>query len=191
MRPSLDPRLVRLAGAAALLLATARGVPAWARWNEEASLTAAERVAEARDAEAAARALPALRDSAEARRARLAALAPMLLNGESPAAAAASLAALVSGATARTGVQAGSVEPLRPDSADAGTFVRVRVRGDASGPLPALLAFLAALEGAPELLSVREWSILQPNAGGPAELPENLRVEFVLEGLALPRPVPR
>lgn len=178
-------RRVLLAGAAAiaLLLLVGRGIPAWRRWDAGVRASAAELTAEAARAEAAVRALPTLRDSAEARRARLVALAPALLNGETTASAGAALAALVSGAAAKAGVQVGAVLLSQPDSAARTVFTRVRVRSDATGDLPGLLRFLRELEGGPALLSVRDWSVSQPAAGGPAEVPESLRLEFAVEGL--------
>ncbi|HEX2210355.1 MAG TPA: GspMb/PilO family protein, partial [Longimicrobium sp.] len=95
-------------------------------------------------------------------------------------------ASLVSGAAARAGVQIGSVQ-VRPDTASAGTFMRIGVRADGTGDLPAIIRMLAMLEGASELLAVRELSITQPAPGGPAEVPEALRMEIGVHGLALVR----
>jgi hypothetical protein len=76
---------------------------------------------------------------------------------------------------------------VRPDTASAGTFMRISVRADGTGDLPAITRLLALLEGAPELLAVRALSITQPAPGGPAEQPEALRLEISVEGLALAR----
>ena len=172
-----------------LLLLLGRGLPAWRRWDAETRASAAEMTAEAARARAAVRALPALRDSAAARGGRLVALAPAVLDGGSAASAGAELASLVSGAATRAGVQLGAVQLSPPDTAARTVFTRVRVRTDATGDLPRLLRFMQALEGGPALLSVREWAVAQPNAGGPAELPEALRLELTVEGLAAPRGV--
>ena len=175
------------AAAIALLLLVGRGIPAWSRWDADARASAAELGAEAAKAEAAVGSLPAIRDSAAARGERLVALAPAIVPGESAASAGASLASLVSGAAASAGVQIGAVQLSRPDSAARTVFTRVRVRTDATGDLPSLLRFMQALEGGPTLLAVREWSISQPNAGGAADRPEQLRLELSVEGLtALP-----
>lgn len=175
-----------------LLLFAGRGLPAWRRWDADVRASAAEMRAEAARAEQTVRLLPASLDSLEARRARLVALGRGVLDGESTAASGAALASLVSGAAARAGVRIGSVQ-VRPDTASAGTFMRIAVRADGTGDLPAITRMLALLEGAPELLAVREISITQPNPGGPAEQPEALRVELAVEGLALARPagIPR
>jgi hypothetical protein len=184
-----DRRVVLLGAAAiALLLLVGRGIPAWRHWDADLHASAAELTAEAARAEAAVRALPALRDSAAARRARLVALAPAVLDGESAASSGAALAALVSGAAAKAGVQVGAVQLSQPDSAARTVFTRVRVRADATGDLPGLLRFLRELEGGPALVAVREWSVAQPAAGGPAEVAEELRLELTVEGLTALRP---
>ena len=185
-----DRRVLAFGVAAiALLLLVGRGIPAWARWDADARASAAELGAEAAKAEAAVRSLPALRDSTAARAERLVALAPAVVEGESSASAGASLASLVSGAAAKAGVQLGAVQLSRPDSAARTVFSRVRVRTDATGDLPSLLRFLGTLEGGPTLLAVREWSFSQPNAGGPADRPEQLRLELSVEGLTAPAEV--
>ena len=168
------------------LLRAGRGLPAWRRWDADVRASAAEMAAEAARADQAVRTLPAALDSLEARRARLVAVGRGVLDGGSPAASGAALASLVSGAAARAGVQIGSVQ-VRPDTASAGTFMRIGVRADGTGDLPAIIRMLAMLEGAPELLAVRELSITQPAPGGPAEVPEALRMEIGVHGLALVR----
>ena len=175
-----------------LLVLISRVVPAWRGWDADTRASAAEMAAEAARAEQTVRTLPAALDSLEARRARLVAQGRGVLDGGSIAGSGAALASLVSGAAARAGVQMGSVQ-VRPDTASAGTFMRISVRADGTGDLPAVTRMLALLEGAPELLAVRDISITQPNPGGPAEQPEALRVELSVEGLALrePRDAPR
>jgi Type II secretion system (T2SS), protein M subtype b len=189
----LSPRDRRtLAIGAAVVLAlvlVARGLPAWRRWDAGTRASAAEMAAEAARAEQTVRLLPASLDSLQARRTRFIRLGGGVLEGESTAAAGASLAGLVSGAAAQAGVQIGSVQ-VRPDSASAGTFLRISVRADGTGDLPAITRMLGLLEGAPELLAVREISITQPNPGGPAEQAEALRLELAVEGLAFARPTP-
>lgn len=167
-----------------LLVLLGRGLPAWRRWDADVRASAAEMAAEAAHAEQTVRLLAPALDSLQARRARLVALGRGVLEGESTAASGAALASLVSGAAARAGVQIGSVQ-VRPDTAGAGTFMRIGVRADGTGDLPAITRLLALLEGAPELLAVRALSITQPAPGGPAEQPEALRLEISVEGLAL------
>jgi hypothetical protein len=166
------------------LVLLARGLPAWRRWDADTRASAAEMATEAVRAESVVQQLPAALDSLQARRARYVALGRGVLDGESTAAAGASLASLVSGAAARAGVQIGSVQ-VRPDSAGAGTFMRITVRAEGTGDLPAITRMLEMLEGGRTLLAVRDLSITQPNPGGPAEQPEALRVELAVDGLAL------
>jgi hypothetical protein len=189
----LSPRdrrtLVVGAAVVAALVLLARGLPAWRRWDADARASAAEMAGEAERAERGARQLPAALDSLQARRTRFVALGSAALDGGSPAAAGASLAGLVSSAAMRAGVRMGSVQ-VRTDSVGAGTFVRVGVRADGTGDLPAITRMLQLLEGAPERLAIREIAITQPNPGGPAEQPEALRLELAIDGLALVGPRP-
>lgn len=185
-RLSAGDRRALWGGAAAivLLLLLARGVPAWRAWDAGARASAAEMAAEAAEAAATVERFPAALDSLEARRGRLVALGAGVLDAGSPASSGAELAALVSGAAARAGVQLGAVQP-RADTAAAGTFVRVGVRADGTGDLPGILRLLALLEGAPERVAVRAVSLTQPAPGGPAEQAEALRLELIVEALAL------
>lgn len=179
-------RRALVAGAAVVVASVlfARGLPAWRRWDAGAHEAAAERAREAARTESIVRTLPAGLDSLQARRARYVALGRGVLDGESTAAAGASLASLVSGAAARAGVRIGSVQ-VRPDTAGAGTFLRISVRAEGTGDLPAITRMLETLEGGRTLLAVRGVSITQPTPGGPAEQPEALRLELTVEGLAL------
>jgi hypothetical protein len=167
-----------------LLVVLGRGLPAWRRWDAGVRASAAEMAAEAARAEQTVRMLAPALDSLQARRTRLVTLGRGVLDGGSTAASGAALASLVSGAAARAGVQIGSVQ-VRPDTAGAGTFMRIGVRADGTGDLPAIVRMLAMLEGAPELLAVRALSVTQPAPGGPPEQPEALRMEISVEGLAL------
>jgi hypothetical protein len=183
----LSPREARglAVGAIAIsgILFSFRILPAWRQWDADARDSAVDMRDEVERARAGVRRLPAALDSIESRNERIVALAPLLVPGTSRSAAAASLASLVSGAASRAHVELGAVQ-IRPDSAGSGTFTRVAVRGDATGDLPGLLRMLTELEVGRELLHVREFSITQPSAGGPAEQPEALRLEFTVEGLA-------
>ncbi|MBV9107951.1 MAG: hypothetical protein JO306_00915 [Gemmatimonadetes bacterium] len=180
-----DRRVLAIgAGVIALLLLVSRGVPAWRRWDADARTGAAELLRDEAEARTQVRILPALVDSAEARRNRLSRLAPSLLDGESAASAGATLASILTGAAARAGVRLGSVQ-VAADTASASTFTRVSVRADATGDLQGITEMLQSLETAPELLAVRELSITQPDAGGPPDRPESLQVDLTIQGLAL------
>lgn len=180
-----DRRVLAIgAGVIALLLLVSRGVPAWRRWDADARTGAAELLRDEAEARTQVRILPALVDSAEARRNRLSRLAPSLLDGESAASAGATLASILTGAAARAGVRLGSVQ-VAADTASASTFTRVSVRADATGDLQGITEMLQSLETAPELLAVRELSITQPDVGGSPDRPESLQVDLTIQGLAL------
>lgn len=185
-RMSERDRRTLVVGALAVvaMLLFARGLPAWRRWDAGARHAAEARAREAAQVQSAVRLLPASLDSLQARRARYVALGRAVLDGASTAAAGASLASLVSGAAARAGVQMGSVQ-VRPDTAGAGAFMRISVRADATGDLPAIIRMVETLEGGRTLLALRDVSITQSAPGGPAEQAETLRLELTVEGLAL------
>jgi hypothetical protein len=178
-------RRVVAVGALAVVVAlgVGRGLPAWRAWKSAAVASAALQTERAVDAEASVRGLRARIDTVEARQRRLGELAPALLDGTTPAAAGASLAALVSGAAARSGVRLNSVQ-VAQDSASAGrTFLRVSLHADATGDVAGVSKMLSLLEGGPELLAIREMSISQPDPVGQG--PEQLHAELTIEGLAL------
>jgi hypothetical protein len=179
-------RRVLVAGAVAVatLLAFGRGVPAYVGWRRATLAEARDAVDAAATAAHSVAGLKARLDSLDARRTRFVALAPAVVEGRSPAAAAGTLASLVTGAAARAGVRVNSVQP-RPDSAGDGVFTRVSVRVDAVGDVYGLGAFLAALEGGPELLAVRELAINQPEPAATPDRVEELRIEMTVDGLAL------
>lgn len=186
-----DRRVLALGAATiGLLFALGRGVPALRRWEREQRAEAAELAAEAARARGSVRAHGVVRDSLKARETRFLALAPLLLGGETPAVAGATLASLVSGAAAACSVRLGAVQ-VRADSAGQGVFTRVAVRADAVGDVRGVTGFLAALERGPALLAVRELSVSQSEPAAPPDRPEVLRIELTVEGLVLsPRAAP-
>ncbi|MFN2397811.1 MAG: type II secretion system protein GspM [Gemmatimonadaceae bacterium] len=185
-RLSLAPReravLVLGAIALVLILGTARGVPAWLAWVRNARASAQEMTHAVWRTESLIRSERAASDSLSARNERLQLLERELLDGDSPAVAAASLAGLVSDAAASSGVELGTVQ-LRADSSSTTAFIRVSVRADATGDVRGLMEFLAELERM-TLLAVRELSISASDLVAPADRAEILRSELVVEGLA-------
>jgi len=175
---------VLVAGAVAicLMVGTTKGLPAWRRWHAQTAASAEESTAALARASAAVAGRRVLRDTLRSRRDRLVALAPMLLAGDSPAAAAASLAGVLSDAAADAGVQLGAVQ-LRTDTAHAGVFTRVSVRANATGDVRGITELLQVVERGPTLLKVRELAITQPEPAAGADRPEALRLEIVVEGL--------
>jgi len=173
--------------AVALLVGVGRGVPAWRAWRDAAVARAELAAGRAADAEAGTRGLRARIDTVEARQARLASLAPALLDGTTPAAAGASLSGLLSGAAARAGVRLNSVQVVPDSVRDDRTFLRVSLHADATGDVAGVARMLALIEGGPELLAVRELVITQPDPAVQGA-PEQLHAELTVEGLALARP---
>lgn len=189
-----DRRALSLGGltiVAAVLFA--RGVPTLRAWSDASVRSAREVVREAAHAEASVRSAAALRDTMQARSARLVALAPALLDGASLTAAGATLASLVSGAAATADAKLESAQ-LRTDSAARAsssgaprTFARVSVRASLTADVRGLASFLLALERGPTLLVIDELAVTQPDPGSDGTRPEMLHVEVVVAGLALPR----
>ncbi len=168
---------------AAIVLA-GRGVPAWRHWIEEARAEAIEASNELARAEASVRREPAAAESLAVRERRFVGLAPAILSGRTPAAAGATLAALLSGAASAAGMRLDAVE-VRADSAARGAFAKVAVRGSATGDVKGLAMLLTALERGPTLLAVREIAVAQPEPAAAADRMETLRVDLLVEGLML------
>jgi Type II secretion system (T2SS), protein M subtype b len=166
------------------LIAAARGIPAWLQWQREARASAAERLTELASAESSLRNEPAVRDSLAASARRMLALAPSLLSGDTPAAAGATLAGLVSGAAAQASTRLGALQ-VRADSMSHGTFTRIAVMGNATGDVQGVAELLSALEHGPTLLAVRELSVSQTDPAAPVDRMEVLHVDFAVEGLML------
>ncbi len=179
-----------------VLLLASKGVPAWFAWTRDTRMAAADVTAEAARADATIAAMPVLRDSLRARSGRALALAPLILEGDSPAASAAALGSLVSDAASDAGVRLGGIHP-RVDSTTAagsparasgthrGAFAEVVVQGELTGDIVGVTQFLADLEHGPALLRFRELTISQPEPAAPTSRMEALHVEFTVDGLAL------
>jgi hypothetical protein len=167
------------------LLALTRGLPTWLAWSHEITLSAFEMAAEAERAEASARALPALQDSLARRGERFVELGSVVVPGETPAVAAGSLAGIVADLAARANVELGPLS-LKVDSMDTALLTRVSASGSLTGDIRGVSEWLNALERGPKLLAVRTLSISQAEPAAPADRPESLRVEFVIEALAFP-----
>jgi hypothetical protein len=188
---SARDRRALIAGVVAIgsLITLSRGLPAWRAWRQavhEEAIASATDIARARSLLGVS---GAIGDSLAARNDRFLALAPALLGGESPAAAGATLAGIVSGAAATSGVRLGAIQ-IRPDTASSETFTRVSVRADATGDITGVMKMLTAIERGPTLLAVRSLSIDQSAPAATSDRMEALRVSLVVEGLMLtPRAV--
>ncbi len=168
------------------MIASSRGVPAWRDWQRDTLAAAAELAAEVARAEASVRGLQATVDSLEVRQRRFVALAPMLVGVESPSAATGALTLLVSGAAQAAGVKVLAIRVGR-DSAEGAVVRRVSLRADLEGDARGVASLLAVLERGPVLLAVRDVSITQPDPAAPADRPETLSVQLLVEGLAIDR----
>lgn len=170
--------------AIAILLLVGRGLPVIAQWEREARSRAAAQREMLERAISAVALSSRVRDSAHARGARIVALAPALLGGDTPGSASATLAGIISGAAALSNVRVGALQ-LHVDTASRGTFVRVGVHGELTGDIAGITAMLSALESGPTLLVMRELSITQPEPAGPPDRAEALHIEMTVEGLML------
>ena len=180
-----DRRAVGLGtGAVLLVLALSRGVPAYAGWRREIDDERQEARNELdRDRMLVARA-GAVRESTITRGRRLIAVAPAILRGETVNAAGATLAGLLSGAAAQSGVKLGAVQ-LRADSLSRGAFTPIGARVDATGDIRGVIQMLSLIESGPTLLRVRSLGITQPDVTSGDDRVEALHVELEVEGLML------
>jgi len=192
LRLSARDRRSLAVGACGILLAFGipRLIPAYLSWQREAR---AEDV-EVRTALARARTLiahaPETHDSAVARGRRVIALAPSILSGDTPGAAGAVLAGLLSGAAAQSGVRLVSLQ-MRGDSISPDTFTRIGVQFDATGDIRGITHLLALLEQGPALIRVCTLSITQPEPSAADDRMEALHLELIAEGLMLNPVSPR
>ena len=105
-----DRRTLALGSAVlAVLLSGSRGVPAWRAWVTESRASASELSGQVARIRAAVPLRKALRDTLRARRGRVAALEMGLVEGDTPAVAAATLASMLSESAAAAGVKQASV----------------------------------------------------------------------------------
>jgi hypothetical protein len=166
------------------LIVLSRGVPAWLAWKESAREDATIVAAEVSNADALLRARGSLSDSLASRGGRFVTLIPKFLTGSSPEAAGTVLASLVSDAASEAQVQVGSLE-IHADSLGVDDISRVAVRATGFGDVGGVMAMLAGLEGAPQLLIVRSLTIDQAEPDAPTTTMERLQFTIVVEGLLL------
>lgn len=143
-------------------------------------VTLAQTVALVARGEALLETAGALPDTLGARNARLVALAPRLLDGDTPAAVTASLSTLIDGWARLFGL---TVSRLTPGADSlAGRFVRVEVRVQAEGDLEGFTRLVHAVETSPQLLSLTRFAVASE---GTAEPVQRLRIEFAVQGWGL------
>lgn len=111
-------------------------------------------------------------------------LAVALIEGQSPTAASAILAELVSAAADESGATMTTLQ-IRPDTIFRDRFAQIGVRMSGVGDVVTLVNLLEALEGHETLLSVRELSVSQSDPAAPEAKPETLRFHVLVEALAV------
>ena len=170
------------------MMTVARGIPKLAAWRAAELQNAEMVVLQAMVSRRTTRHIRQRQDSLIARRARLTAMDSAAVSADSPAAAAASLAELLSLDAQASKAQLEAVEPeevrdaSNADSAG-GEFVPIAARASMTGDLDAIAILIANLETDPALLSIRELSISGGAQNGPGAA-QPLRAEFVVEALA-------
>ena len=168
------------------LIGLARGIPAVRAWERQKLDDAATTTADLATARNGRRMLPILRETLSARRARLAALDSGLLSGQSPSAAVADLTAALEQFMTDARIKVSALQ-ISTDSASPVGVVHVRVRIAGTGDVIGLAAFLRAVEGGDTPLVVRELVVAQPDPAGADSRPEALRIEALIEGIAIIR----
>lgn len=166
------------------LIVGSRGLPLWRQWVAGNVAEATRLELEAAYAQTASLNSRTAEDSLMARTARLAAADSLLLDAETPAAAAANLAALLSDLADAAGVKLGPVR-LRADTLrQSRSFVFVGAVASVTGDIEGIMDLIVGLEEGVPALSIRDLSISQPDPGATSDRPEMLRVDLSVEGLA-------
>src|SRR6185312_1248848 len=170
----------------ATLVIVGRVVPAWRDWQRAAVTSADDAARTAARDDLLARNARAIHDSLAARRARLAVLAPAWLSGESPAAAGAGLAAIITRAATDAAMALGALD-LHTDSVAQSPFVLVRVRANVTGDIQGLATLLAALDRGPVTLNVASLDVQAGDPAAPPQRAEVLHADLTIEALWRPR----
>ena len=179
-----DRRALAIGGLViAVAAAGGRGIPLWVDALERARDDVGREQRALADAYAVIAAAPALRNALIQHRGRYLAMAPAIIAERAPADAAARLGSLVSVAATSAGVSVGSMS-VRADSGAGRAFARPSVRGEARGDISGLAQFLLLIELGPQLMRVSELTVTQPDPVGGTGRAEELRIAFVVEGVA-------
>jgi len=171
-------------GTIAALVITVRGIPAWWRWRAEVRATAADLLARAARNDGVVSGLPAALDSLEARTARLRALRPAPVVGESPADAGSNLAAYLAEAARGSLVRIDGATIL-VDSSRSYVLPRVAVDVQATADIAGLAALLRSLEQGPTLVAVRRLQVRADRPDTPSTETEMLTIRLTAEAPAL------
>jgi len=174
--------LLRGVAAIAMLVLLGRIVPGTRDWASSRREDAERLHLESRRAEQSALDAPRTQILLQRARARLVGYDSATLDAGSATRASAMLAALVRDASDAAEARVGALQ-LRTDSVSSGLLARVSVRASVSGDLESLALFIEGLEAGPELLAIRELSIVQPEPGLLSPRAETLRGEVLVEGV--------
>lgn len=166
-----------------------KGFPWWQDWLGSARSSAMHVLEEAARAEQSVGALDETIAALESARQQFLDLAPAFVGHGSHAVSGATLASAVAGIAALSGLELGALH-VRHDSTTTGGVYTLAVRGEAGGGIREVMEFLAAVEAQPAWLAVRELAIGTPDPAAARSRPETLRVQFLIEGLALNPEVP-
>jgi hypothetical protein len=128
-----------------------------------------------------------MRDSLQARRARLATADSLMLPSGSPARVASELAASVRRSAADVGLELLNAT-TEADSVVHGPLQRARIRIDAQGDISGILQFLLLVEISPGLLDVTNLAITPLEPTGGDDRAEAIRLSLTIEGVALVGP---
>lgn len=186
--PSTRERRTMAAGAIVIggILLVGRIVPAWRGWiRAERENATSLQLTDAHEHRLLALAGPE-RDSLRARAERLVRVDSQLIVADTPAEAAAQLAALVADAADTAHLKVGMVQ-VQHDSAWAQRDGRVTAHISATGDVAAVTFFLDELETGDLVLSVPEFSIAQPEPAAAPDRSEALRIDLTIEALARPK----
>lgn len=186
---ALSPRdrralVIGIASIAGLVI-VGRIVPAWRAWEHAIVAQASEAARAAARGQVLARSARAIHDSLAARRARLTALAPTWLTGDSPAAAGAGLAALATRAATDASMTLGAVD-IRTDSVGQNEFVPVHVHLSVSGDVQGLATLLAALDRGPVTMRVVSLVVQGGDPASPSQRAEMLHADLAVDALWRP-----
>jgi len=182
-----DQRALALGAAGILgLLVAFRAAPAWRVWRGEARAAAFEGMSQAGRSEAVLGSFPQTLDSLEARTARVRAVGPALLTGDTPAEAGSTLAGLLGDLSRQTLVRLDAID-IHVDTSRARALRRVTVEVQATADIAGLGSFLYGLEKGPTLLAVRRLDVRPQNVDSPGDQVETLAIRLTVEGLALVR----
>jgi hypothetical protein len=166
------------------IIAVGRGIPWWRDWDTDQRVRAAIVLARVADFDKAIKALPVMADSARRTAVLYGTASQSLLVEETPTIASAKLTQIVAAVADDADVRITSLQ-VRPDTAFRDRFARVAVRLTGTGDIQSLVSLLAGFDEQDTLLSVKELSVTPAEATAPDTKPEALRIQVLVEALAL------